>query len=313
MSLSLVDSIALAPPSSSRASLALACLLLSSTNVSCTLFAGQPWGEAELDLAAAFAPPDARLTENGQLKTSRDYALSLSELIVTFDAVALSVSDESGDVSFDPAAPPSGYSLCHNGHCHSDDGRLVDYAEIERSLGGAGGGSTLAVPVRDGVVELQQDPAALTLEPCEGGCVLGRGILSSLSIAMSAVEIRATVTDLRPDEDARLPPEGAQLSARVLGSALAAAALDVPLDGSEDPGLTLTGVLQISPALFDGVDFGALAADDDGTLALDDEAEAAVLEELAESELSLEVTRAPLERPFTPILYAVDDDGRSAP
>lgn len=278
----------------------------------CTLFAGQPWGEADLTLAAAFAPPASRLTDDGRLKTSRDYALAIDELLITFDAVALSVSDDGAALSFDPADPPPGYSLCHGGHCHADDGRLVDYDEIERSLSDGGGGSVLALPIEDGVLALDEDPAALELEPCEGGCVLERGVLRSLSVAMSVVDVTATVTDLRPPAAARLPPEGVSLSARVLGSALVTAALAVPLDGSEDPGLALSVLLEVAPELFDGVDFGALPSDDDRLL-LDDEAEAALLESLAESVLVVEVTRAPLERSFSPLLFPVDEDQGETP
>lgn len=41
-----------------------------------------------------------------------------------------------GGVSFDPADPPEGYSLCHNGHCHKDDGTLPTYEQIEAELAG---------------------------------------------------------------------------------------------------------------------------------------------------------------------------------
>ncbi|MCB9762153.1 MAG: hypothetical protein H6739_20305 [Alphaproteobacteria bacterium] len=49
----------------------------------------------------------------------------------------LSLQSISGAGStFDPADPPEGYGLCHSGHCHRDDGALVDYVDIQAELAG---------------------------------------------------------------------------------------------------------------------------------------------------------------------------------
>lgn len=48
----------------------------------------------------------------------------------------LSSSGGGGGGTFDPAAPPDGFSLCHGGHCHADDGSLWSYEEIEQWLAG---------------------------------------------------------------------------------------------------------------------------------------------------------------------------------
>lgn len=269
----------------------------------CTLFAGQPWGQADVSLEVTFAPEEARLTPEGWLKTSLDYALDVEELLATVDAVTLSVSEDEVELSFDPASPPPGYSLCHGGHCHADDGSLVDYEDVERSLtnSGGGGGSVLALPVVGGPVALAREPVSVAVEPCEEGCVLERGRLTDVAVAMSALTLRARVYDLRPPEDARLPAGGVSLVTRMEGSLLASTDVDVAVDGSEPPGLALSALLSVSPGLFDGVDFGALPRDDDDVLLLDDEARAAVAENLSESELSLDVTRFLLEQDLTPL------------
>lgn len=268
----------------------------------CTLFPGQPWGQADVSLAVTFAPEDARMTPEGWLKTSLDYALDVEELVATVDAVTLTVSEEQVELSFDPASPPPGYSLCHGGHCHANDGSLVDYEDVERSLAsGGGGGSVLALPVASGPVALARQAVPVEVEPCEEGCVLERGQLTNVAVAMSALTLRATVYDLRPTDDARLPAGGVPLVALVEGSLLTSAEVAQALDGSEPSGLALSTLLSVSPGLFDGVDFGALPRDDDDALLLDDESRAAVAENLSESELSIDVTRFPLEHDFTPL------------
>ena len=104
-----------------RASALLASLLASS----CTLFGGQPWGFADVELQVAFAPEESRRTDDGWLLTSSDFAYELSDFSVDVAAVRLRISNDAagGGGAFDPANPPPGYSLCHQGHCHRDDRR----------------------------------------------------------------------------------------------------------------------------------------------------------------------------------------------
>ncbi len=103
--------------------------------VGCTFDAGLAWAEiTDGQLRAAYEPGEARdlgyatLTADGE------------EIVVdsmTLAAGTLILQDLSGGGSFDPAYPPEGYSLCHNGHCHAADGSLPSYAEVAAATGGA--------------------------------------------------------------------------------------------------------------------------------------------------------------------------------
>ena len=90
---------------------------------------GLPWGWVEAEVQGSFDPDEGRLDDEGRLKTSGNYALALDTVEVTFDALTVVLAG-AGTADFDPANPPEGYSLCHNGHCHSDAGALVDYEII---------------------------------------------------------------------------------------------------------------------------------------------------------------------------------------
>ena len=285
--------------SSTPRSLALAVGLLSLVAAApgCTLYAGQPWGEASTSVEVAFAPDASRLDEQGRLKTSLDYTLELERLSLVIDEVRLVMSSgEGGATSFDPSSPPEGYSLCHGGHCHHESGRLVDYAEIERELSGGGGaGFTHVRLVDDDEVHLGEPPRSLTLAPCEPDCQLPRGTLVRFEVAVSQVRLAGQVTDLRSGERVRL--EGG--SARVLGyvpvAVVVAAPLEGALDKGEPVGLSVEAALSVTDALFDGIDFAALTSGADPELWQDLSAAPAMAEALAEnlarSELSLAVAR----------------------
>jgi len=59
-----------------------------------------------------------------------------SALLTVVDATLQSLSGGGGGDSFDTSAPPEGFSLCHSGHCHHEDGSLWSYEEIEAWLAG---------------------------------------------------------------------------------------------------------------------------------------------------------------------------------
>jgi hypothetical protein len=252
----------------------------------CTLFPGSPWGEVEASLVVVFDPPASRLTEEGRLKTSSDYELVLERLAVQVDALEVEVAAaQTGPTTFDPSRPPPRYSLCHNGHCHHDDGRLVDYADIERELGGGGNaGAVLVIGASEGPpLELADDKGgqAVPLLPCPEGCLLERGEIVQVRALLSALEVSVRAFDRRQGEARRLPEEGTVYGATLAQLVPVIARVSLPLDGSEPPLLELKGALLLPPTLFDGVDFEALAPTDD-----------ALIEKLREdSALALEISR----------------------
>jgi len=228
----------------------------------CTLFAGEPWGEATLTADVRFTPSAARLTDDGALKTSKDYALVLETMALGMREIDLVMSEGGGGaVSFDPASPPPGYSLCHSGHCHHDDGRLVDYEDIEIELaggGGAGGFVTLR-PVRESALDLLVDgPIEPALDACLDDCILPRGTFVSSGAVLEDLRVLATVFDLRPVANARLPMSGTRISVLVSLDARVDTRIEGAIDDASPPSIEIDLHLALPETLFDGVDFGAV-------------------------------------------------------
>ena len=112
---------------SSKTPIALAALVLCTALITpaCTLEGGQPWGQVDFGVSVLSMDTAGRM-EGNLIKTADNYGLEIETLTVEFAAVS-AVQTTSAGAGFDPAQPPEGYSLCHNGHCHSADGRLVAY------------------------------------------------------------------------------------------------------------------------------------------------------------------------------------------
>ena len=107
----------------------------------CTFEAGGPFATLSASLRAGYVVPADRDAGDGWQRLSSDYQVRVTTVRLQLDDIQLLAAGE-GAASFDPSNPPAGYSLCHNGHCHSSDGRLVPYADIEAELAGASGGQT---------------------------------------------------------------------------------------------------------------------------------------------------------------------------
>lgn len=246
----------------SRLKMSLVFLFAVAWSSGCTLFAGEPWGEADLTLDVRFAPSASRLTAAGALKTAKDYAVVLEKMRVGVREIDLVMSDGGeGALSFDPANPPPAYSLCHNGHCHHDDGRLVSYEDIEIELAGgsASGRFTALRPVRDAELDLLVDgPVVPALETCLDGCLLPRGAFVSSGASVTHLVVEATVFDLRPLENARLPATGTALSMRVPIDARIETRLEGAIDDQSSRRIEIALHLEFSETAFDPVDFGAL-------------------------------------------------------
>lgn len=222
----------------------------------CTFDDGQPWGQAELNLTVNAQP---RLDDQGRWLTPRDYAIKVEQLRLELGALRLSMRPAGGVTTFDPASPPSGYSLCHNGHCHADDGRLVDYEDIEIELAqAAGGGAALGQQrVINDWWSLERAQAPLALEPCPDGCPLPYGELGTLAVDVRQVELKLRVYDVRQGQNARLPEGGVEVVATVPLNASISTLLSGEV-GKADPGLLrFKSALLLSGKLFDSIDFAA--------------------------------------------------------
>jgi len=177
----------------------------------CALEPGQPWGEASISTQIALEVPSDRLRA-GRVRTSRDYAVRLDAVEVVLSSLELAQRTEgrAGPTAFDPAAPPEAYSLCHNGHCHAADGRLVDYADIEAELLGAtADGSRTLMPIDARIIVPLDGPSKAVSASAD----LERGALVDLSASVGALRLRGHVIDTRAAR--RLPDAGVDFDAEL--------------------------------------------------------------------------------------------------
>jgi hypothetical protein len=229
----------------------------------CALSDGVPWGEARLSLAARFAPEPGRLDDAGRLVTADDYAVRVDRLALVFDGVGLAMGAGGAAAAFDPASPPEGYSLCHNGHCHADDGRLVPYEEIAAELAGGGeGGFTVSQAAEGGEVALGAAVSAVPLEPCGLACDLPRGRVIQASALVDRVVLVGRVFDRRTGANARLPEAGVAVEVELAVETNLTVAASAAVDDHHPVPVVVALELRVPDALLDGADFGAwLGAD----------------------------------------------------
>lgn len=114
----------------------------------CTFEDGRGWAtvtptvHSSLNVDAAHAGADGVT-----LVTDRGAALTLTAFRLQVTALELlSAAAPASGAAFDPAHPPPDYTLCHGGHCHSEDGELVAYEDMTSALaaGGTAGGASVA-------------------------------------------------------------------------------------------------------------------------------------------------------------------------
>lgn len=220
----------------------------------CAFEPGQPWGRAELHLEASFAPAEGRLTADGLLRTSNNYLIRVDSLSVHVGSISLTINQGGAESTFDPASPPDGYSLCHGGHCHSDDGRLVSYEDIAAELGGDDSAVTVSREA-DADVALAPTPGVVPLGRCADECRLERGDLGRVEVSLSEIRFEARVFDIAPSDGKGLPDEGIP----IVGTIPLDARIGAPTSGSvargEPIGVRVRASLSVAEGLFDGVDW----------------------------------------------------------
>jgi hypothetical protein len=275
------------------------CLLLPLFLLSgCAWDSGEGFAVLEPSVRAAYTSEPSRAVGDGYQRLSSDFQVRLTTAAMRLERIELTASSGGGGGgSFDPASPPPGYSLCHNGHCHRDDGALIDYEDVAAELGG-GGTSTQTVatlPVGD-VNLLAPETRAVT---CTPDCELPSGEVSRGRWALTALALEGTV------RDGRAPPrfEGERRfrlavspgSATAEPIAVLEGDLEVPSDREHAPRVLLALQLEVTARIFDDVDWALPQPGSDGTVDLNTEANApareAVLKSVAELAPSAEVAR----------------------
>ena len=274
------------------------CFVVALAASGCTLSAGDWFADLRPTFEARYAPRADRDTGDGWQKLNTLYQIQMTRALVTVEDIQLQDLGGGGAAAaFDPAHPPRGYSLCHNGHCHRDDGALVSYEEVAAEL--AGGGTitvqtvvSLPIGQSDLLAPVRRDLA------CEPGCGLPEAKVQRARATLVHVAFEGLV------REGRVP-------ARVTGevpwrweAALAAdtgrepvyldCAADLPADNAHPPNVRLDLTLEIGARLLDDVEWSALVAGA-GVIDLAAPENAAgldlVLHNLAESALSAAIQR----------------------
>ena len=251
-------------------------------------------GVLEAEIEAALVVPGDRDVGEGWQRLDSGFEVRIDELVLEAGPLELVALGE-GAVGFDPADPPPGYSDCHGGHCHSDDGRLVSYEEIAAELGGGAGPQVvLALPVG----ELDLAAGAARALDCAAGCDLPRADVELLRLPVLHIEGRGLVRDgaAEPRLDGEVPWTLAlDLDHHEPRPALTDRDIDLEVDRDEEPAISLLVSLDVSGALFDHLAWDELAAGRSTIeLAGDEEVEEEIAEELAEQPLTSRVDRSSL-------------------
>ncbi|HEY0712676.1 MAG TPA: hypothetical protein VGF45_08385, partial [Polyangia bacterium] len=108
---------------------ALAIAALATTLAGCQLEPGNWFLNLSPRLSAQYLEVPERAIEPGWQKLASEYQVRVTTAELHIRKIDLIAAPASA-AAFDPANPPPGYSLCHNGHCHAADGRLVAYDDI---------------------------------------------------------------------------------------------------------------------------------------------------------------------------------------
>ncbi len=162
----------------------------------CAIDDGSPWGRLSATASVQWQPPVDRLTAAGELLTVNNEAVALSTIAVKIASVRAVMATTTTDTKFDPANPPPGYSLCHTGHCHKDDGTLPSYEQIKETLakqGGAVAASITWAVTGQGWLAVHQGAATLELGACKPSCDIGRGKMARWQVDVSALKIAGKV------------------------------------------------------------------------------------------------------------------------
>ena len=250
----------------------------------CAFGPGEGFSEvAGATLRVALEPGAARDLGDGAVLTDQAYAVELDAMTLAVDALALQELQGGGSAEFDPSDPPAGYSNCHGGHCHADDGGLVDYADIEAELAGGVASFADIVSLSAGVDADLLAGRTVDLAAAEPSPHLPLADISRASLGVGALALSASVTG------GELGDEALPLSLSLDYGGSITAGFELPVDRDLDPSITIAASLVIDGTLFDEIAFADRA--DEGALVIDDPDDpiaVAVLSALSAAALTVE-------------------------
>jgi hypothetical protein len=252
----------------------------------CAWGPGEPFATLSARIEARLEVPGGRDLGDGWQMLASNYQIAIDTLELETGGVALNDAGAGGGV-FDPANPPPGYSLCHNGHCHAEDGSLVSYEDIAAGLGG-GGGLVTVVTLPVGTIDVSEG-VARDLE-CAPSCDLPLASIVLAELDVTRVRAGGRVRDGR--EPARIDEQAWSLDLAFPADAplVLSTPLSLPADRVHEPGVELALSLAITSRIFDDVAWAAIS---DPGLALegDPEARAAIIAALGEVTLASAISR----------------------
>lgn len=231
----------------------------------CAFSPGDPWGRLEASLEVDMVPSPGRQDASGRLVTALDYRVRIDSIKVQggeLEVLGMSGGGGEATTAFDPAHPPEGYTLCHGGHCHTTDGRLVPYEEITGASTGASEQTWQRIPWQQGSVEVPVwGRGTVPLGPCPEDCALPEGSLTRVQVTLDGVALEGQVFDARTGESRRLPEEGVPFRGIVTGSVEVRTVLSEEVGPGHPLRVPLAVTLSIPESLLDGVDFASLPQD----------------------------------------------------
>jgi len=233
----------------------------------CAFSPGDPWGRLEASLEVDMVPSPGRQDASGRLITALDYRVRIDSMTVQggeLEVLGTSGGGGEATTAFDPAHPPEGYTLCHGGHCHTTDGRLVPYEEITGASTGASEQTWQRIPWQQTSVEVPVGGrATVPLGLCPEDCALPEGSLTRVQVALDGVALEGQVFDARTGESRRLPEEGVPFRGTVTGSVQVRTVLSEAVGPGHPLRVPLAVTLSIPESLLDRVDFASLPQDGD--------------------------------------------------
>lgn len=262
----------------------------------CAWEPGQGFAVVVPTVRTAYESLSDRTADNGYQRLSSDYQVRVESASLRLSDIELLASSGDASGAFDPAHPPPGYSLCHSGHCHRDDGALIPYEQVAAEAGGGGGSSAVAtLPGGEPFDLLAPEPRAVG---CEPGCALPEAQVSQGRWDVQSLHFEGTVRDGRATPrftgERRFKLDLATTDGDEPVAVLSGA-VDLPSDRSTPPQAKLDLNLALTAALFDAVDWSTLKQDEGGVVNINDtanaEARKALLERLARFTPEAEVTR----------------------
>lgn len=237
----------------------------------CAFDAGDGFAVLEPTVRAAYTSPAAREVGDGYQRLSSDFQVRLTTARVRLEKIdLLGSSGGGGPTAFDPANPPPGYSICHNGHCDRDDGAQVSYEDVAAELAGGGATATTVATLPVGELDLLA-PETRRLE-CQPDCELPQTTVSNGRWTLTSVRLEGNVRDSRATP--RFPGERpfrfeiTSSSTQAEPAAVITGALDVPSDRENAPRVLLDLTLELTPVSFDPIDWAAAEPGLDGVVDL---------------------------------------------